>query len=66
MNEDEKRDLLAILINEIHIYDERQPNGQWLNEIVFNLPIIDKEKVTISCDKENHVETVVLMSRDKE
>ena len=61
MNEDERRDLLAILISEIHIYDERQPNGQWLNEIVFNLPIIDKDRVTISCDNGNHVETVCLL-----
>ena len=63
MNEDEKRDLLAILISEIHIYDERQPNGQWLNEIVFNLPIIDKDRVTISCDNGNHVETVCLLAK---
>lgn len=63
MNEDERRDLLAILISEIHIYDERQPNGQWLNEIVFNLPIIDKDRVTISCDNGNHVETVALLTK---
>jgi site-specific DNA recombinase len=40
MNEEEKRVLLSILIKEINIYNEKQPNGQWLKEIEFALPII--------------------------
>ncbi len=30
MNQEEKRQLLKSLIEEIHIYDERKENGQWL------------------------------------
>ena len=37
-------------------------NGQWLKSITFKLPIID-EDLNISLDNDEHVETVVLMSR---
>ena len=50
------------LISEIHIYEERQPNGQWLKSIKFKLPIIE-EDMEMSLDSDTHVETVVLMSR---
>lgn len=33
--------LLKSLIEEIHIYDERKENGQWLKSIKFRLPIIE-------------------------
>lgn len=33
MNQEEKRQLLKSLIEEIHICDERQENGQWLKSI---------------------------------
>lgn len=62
MNEVEKRQLIEALISEIQIFEERQPNGQWLKSIKFKLPIIE-EDVSISLDNETHVETVVLMSR---
>lgn len=62
MNEQEKRQLMESLISEIQIYEERQPNGQWLKSIKFNLPIIE-EDMSLSLDNEEHVECVVLMSR---
>lgn len=63
MNDREKRQLIEELISEIQIYPERQPNGQWLKSIKFRLPIIE-EDMNISLDNEQHVETVVLLSRE--
>ena len=63
MNEDEKRELMGILIKEITIYKDRQPNGQWLKEIEFALPIIGSEKLYISLDNGNPVETIVVLSK---
>ena len=62
MNDEEKRRFVEELISEIHIYEERQSNGQWLKSIVFKLPIID-EDMEMSLDNDKHIETVVLMSR---
>ena len=64
MNEGEKRKLMEILIQEIQVYKERQPNGQWLKSITFRLPIIEDD-MKMSLDNDSHVETVVLMSRMK-
>ena len=60
MDEQEKRQIMESLISEIHIYEERQPNGQWLKSIKFKLPIIE-EDMEMSLDSDTHVETVVLM-----
>lgn len=62
MNDEEKRKFVQELISEIHIYEERQSNGQWLKSIVFKLPIIDGD-MELSLDDNNHIETAVLMSR---
>ena len=67
MNEEEQRKLMESLIEEIQIYEERQPSGQWLKSITFRLPIIEKDmKISVgdSLDSKQHVETVVLMSRE--
>ena len=69
MNEEEQRKLMETLIEEIQIYEERQPNGQWLKSITFRLPIIDSDmKITVGSglDSQHRVETVVLMSRVKD
>ena len=60
MDEQEKRQIMESLISEIHIYEERQPNGQWLKSIKFKLPIIE-EDMEMSLDSDTHVETVVLL-----
>lgn len=44
------------LISEIHIFEERKPNGQWLKSIKFKLPIIE-EDMEISLDNDTQVET---------
>ena len=62
MDEQEKRQIMESLISEIHIYEERQPNGQWLKSIKFKLPIIE-EDMEMSLDSDTHVETVVLLSK---
>ena len=64
MNEQEKRQIMEALISEIQIYEERQPNGQWLKSIKFKLPIIE-EDMSLSLDNDKHVETVVLLSQQK-
>jgi len=62
MNEDERRQLIETLISEIYIYENRQPNGQWLKSIKFKLPIIE-EDMDLNLDNDNHVETVILLTR---
>ena len=62
MDEAERRHLMESLIDEIQIYEERQPNGQWLKSIRFKLPIID-EDMSLSLDNDSHIETVVLLVR---
>ena len=48
------------LLSEVQIYEERQPNGQWLKSIKFKLPII-AEDMSLSLDNDTHVETVVAL-----
>lgn len=62
MNDVERRQLMESLISEVHIHEERQPDGQWLKSIKFKLPII-AEDMSVSLDKENHVESVVRFDR---
>ena len=60
----ERRQLIESLVSEVQIYEERQPNGQWLKSIKFRLPIIE-EDISVCLDNNSHVECVVLMSREK-
>ena len=62
MSEEERRQLISTLIEEVQIYEDRQPNGQWLKSIKFKLPIIE-EDMSISLDNDEHVETIALLSR---
>jgi len=62
MNEAERRQLMEALISEIQIYEDRQPNGQWLKSIKFKLPIIEGD-MELSLDSDEHVETVVGLQR---
>ena len=60
MNEAEKREFLAELVDNVQIYKERKENGQWLKSIEFKLPIIEKE-FTLSLDNDTQNESVVLI-----
>lgn len=62
MNDVERRQLIEALIEEIQIYEERKPNGQWLKSIRFKLPIIEND-LSIGLDNDTHVETCVLLQR---
>ncbi|MBP1559800.1 MAG: recombinase family protein [Oscillospiraceae bacterium] len=64
MNETERRQLIEALVSEIQIYEERQPNGQWIKSIKFRLPIIE-EDMDICLDNDEHVECVALMTREQ-
>ncbi len=62
MDEQERRQLMEALISEVQIFEERQPNGQWLKSIRFKLPIIE-ENMSLSLDGDSRVETVALLER---
>jgi hypothetical protein len=62
MNKVEQRKFIELLIDEIQIYKERQPNGQWIKSIKFKLPLLE-ETLGTYLDKNSQDETVVLMSK---
>lgn len=62
MDDLEKRQLMETLISEVQVYEERQPNGQWLKSIKFKLPIIE-EDMDLSLDSNNRIETVALLTK---
>ena len=62
MNDQEKRQFICSLIEEVQIHEQQQLNGQWLKSIRFKLPILD-ENLNLSLDNETQDENVVLMSR---
>ena len=63
MDEYERRKFMESLVSEVHVYEERKPNGQWLKSIKFNLPIIE-EDMEICLDNETHVETAAILMRE--
>ena len=64
MSETERRQFYEKLLGEVNIYEERQPNGQWIKSVVFKLPIIEHD-MELSLDNDDSVETVVLLRRKK-
>lgn len=64
MSNDEQRKFVELIIEEIHIYEERQANGQWIKSIHFKLPIVE-DLLNVGLDKNSQVETVVLLSKGK-
>ena len=58
MDEYEQRKFMESLVSEVHVYEERKPNGQWLKSIKFELSIIE-EDMEICLDNETHVENIV-------
>lgn len=62
MNDEEKRKLVELLIDEIQIYEERQSNGQWIKSMKFKLPIIE-ENYAFGLDKNEHVESVCVLEK---
>ena len=64
MNPLERKKLMEHLISEVHIYPERQPNGQWLKSIKFRLPIIENG-TDLCLDNGSHVECITALTRMK-
>ncbi len=62
MDEFERRKFMESLVSEVHVYEERKPNGQWLKSIKLNLPIIE-EDMELCLDNETHVECVVQLCK---
>ena len=62
MNQQERRDFIEQIISEVNIYEEKTPEGQWIKSVKFRLPLIT-EDISIGLDKDDHVETVVLLQR---
>ena len=62
MSDAERRKLVERLIDEVQIYPERRPNGQWLKSIRFKLLIIDHD-LDLSLDDQDRVEVVCALSR---
>lgn len=61
----EKKQFLNAFIERVDIYPEQQENGSILKHIKFKFPVFYEGDMCsdISWDKDNHVETVVLMSK---
>ena len=62
MSNDEQRKFVELIIEEIHIYEERQANGQWIKSIHFKLPIVE-DLLNVGLDKNSQVETVCLLTK---
>ena len=65
LTDEEKRAVIQVFIEAVHIYPEEQPNGQILKRIDFKFPVsYEGEDVSsLSWDKDGHVETVCLLSQ---
>ena len=64
----EKKQFLKVFVEEVQIFPDVQPDGKFLRSIKFGFPIpYDGSEVqAISWDKENTVESVVLLTRANE
>ena len=62
MNPEERREFIKLLVDEVNVFDEKTPDGQWLKSIKFKLPLVDKA-VDICTDKGTHNETCVWLSK---
>lgn len=65
MSDIERRQLMESTISEIHVYEERQPNSQWLKSVKFSLPFIN-EDLEMCLDNDSHDDTIVLLNRENE
>lgn len=62
MDQQERRDFIEQIISEVNIYEDKTPEGQWIKSVKFRLPLIT-EDISIGLDKDDHVETVVLLTK---
>ena len=64
----ERKEFMRAFIEKIEIYPEKRKDGCWVKKIVFNfpVPVNGEDVIEYSLESLTTVETVVLMSRDKE
>ncbi len=63
MSEIERHDLMEMLIADIQVYPQRQPNGQWLKSIHFKLPLVSDSELNFSLDKNDWLENVCVFTQ---
>ncbi len=63
MSEIERHDLMEMLIADIQVYPQRQPNGQWLKSIHFKLPLVNDNELNFSLDKNDWLENVCVFTQ---
>ena len=63
----EKKEFLNSFVEQVDIYEQEQPDGRFLKHIKFRFPVYfgDRETQELCWDNESTVETVVLMSKQR-
>ncbi len=66
MDESGKKELLRSIIERIDLYPEKQPDGNWIRNIVFTfpVPIQGVEVKELPLEKSTLLECVTLMTRE--
>ena len=65
--EAEKKEFMKAFVEQIDLYPEKQPDGNWIRRIVFHFPVPVKgaEVTELPLEKQTLCETVVLLSQQK-
>ena len=63
----EKKEFLNSFVEQVDIYEQEQPDGRFLKHIKFRFPVYfgDREIQELCWNNESTVETVVLMSKQR-
>ena len=62
MTDVECREFISQLIEKIEVYEERQPDGKWIKDIKFKIPMINNETL-FGLDNLNQLETVAKIDK---
>ena len=68
MEDVDRKAILCAIIESIELYPKNKQSGQWIKAIHFNFPLLYQGEEIVSLHfspSERHVETVVLLSREK-
>ncbi|MBE5919550.1 MAG: recombinase family protein [Pseudobutyrivibrio ruminis] len=64
MTDAECREFITQLIEKVEVYEERQPDGKWIKDIKFKIPMINNETL-FGLDNLNQLETIAKIERIK-
>ena len=56
MTDVECREFITQFIDKIEIYEERQPNGKWIKDVKYKIPMLNNETL-FGLDNFNQLET---------